>query len=902
MKTDRSSLEACIARVAAAGRIGRAGALDILQKVADRAEDTGDPAIKAAGKLAGRLRETAKADRLDALRNVVKRGQWQTRALNEAEGRIAPGVSANLNPFQTKFTLADGFRSVLHWMEGAKQRDNVQSLWHDLEGRLIAPLGNRLRALGLQKAAEADAYRYEVAEALWRKNGGAPDERVTISKNAQQIADAMAGPLDLIKQRQNAEGARIGDAIDYVTHTNWNPDQLRRAAGPGADIDAARAAWKAKDGPRIAEKTFADLVPRPGESVAEARDRFLTSVYDATRSGVHMRGPAMAGMASDGDGYIPPIYEGTHNIGRSVSQPRVVYWKSSADWADHMRDFGGGESMLANVQRTLSVGARRTALMHYLGTNPEANFETLIGRTRETIRNSDELPRFDRQIEGVRNTLGRLTGKFNMPIHDDAGMIFEPLMALEATTHLGGISLTHVAASPLTFGGELAHHGVNRLDGLAAIGKALLTTRGDEVGRQAALADSGAYARSYVMGVRRAMSFGEAWSRDGLPGWSSRAAASFTHWTGIEQILPRIQAGAIRGVLMDRLGQAIDGEFSALEEHQRAGLAGYGIGPDEWRLLGTSSAPSVVEGRRWVVPSDALASDKAAVEAVLRARGELGQDASPQTIDQAVQKFQWDLGDKLGMYLSDAADHAAVRAGAREQAIILGNARPGSIEYMVRRTLGQFKMWPLAAVTQRLGRDIADLLSKKDMAAKIFTGIVLGTIGGALRMSVNDVAMGRPQRDYSNPMTLLAAAAQGGGLGIYGDFLFGETSRLGAGLMSTVSGPLGADADRFISMLNRWKADLKTEPGKAMQHLWPDLAHFAVGYVPFANLVYLKGTLDYLLWYHLYEAASPGWWERTNRRLARWQGRVMTGYVPGGRIPYTPMGLGSPTMQVPARR
>ena len=55
--------------------------------------------------------------------------------------------------------------------------------------------------------------------------------------------------------------------------------------------------------------------------------------------------------------------------------------------------------------------------------------------------------------------------------------------------------------------------------------------------------------------------------------------------------------------------------------------------------------------------------------------------------------------------------------------------------------------------------------------------------------------------------------------------------------------------------------------------MWPDLAHFAVRHVPFANLVYLKGALDYMLWYHLYEAASPGWWERTNRRLLREQGR-----------------------------
>lgn len=178
--------------------------------------------------------------------------------------------------------------------------------------------------------------------------------------------------------------------------------------------------------------------------------------------------------------------------------------------------------------------------------------------------------------------------------------------------------------------------------------------------------------------------------------------------------------------------------------------------------------------------------------------------------------------------------------------------------------------------------------------------LALSTVGGALRMAVNDAAVGRPQRDYANPVTLLAALAQGGGLGIYGDFLFGETSRLGSGLIGTLAGPVGGDADRLIALYQRWKADLKDHPDKALQHMWPDLAHFFVGHVPFANLIYLKGTLDYLLWYHLYEAASPGWWERTNRRLAREQGRVMTGYVPGGKIPYTPLGLGSPSAAVPA--
>jgi hypothetical protein len=123
-------------------------------------------------------------------------------------------------------------------------------------------------------------------------------------------------------------------------------------------------------------------------------------------------------------------------------------------------------------------------------------------------------------------------------------------------------------------------------------------------------------------------------------------------------------------------------------------------------------------------------------------------------------------------------------------------------------------------------------------------------------------------------------------VGILGDFLFGEVmrNRFGAGLVGTLGGPAIADVDEFIHIYNGW---LHGKMG------WPDLAHFAVRHIPFANLVYLKGVLDYMLWYHLYEAASPGWWERTNRRMLHESGRAMSGYSPGQGIPWSPWGIGA---------
>lgn len=885
------STEACIARVAARGSITQAEASQILEDVAVRAEKMrtsgiDDPVVAAAGAAAMGIKAKARADFLDAVRNADARSRMIGRATSESGGAFAPeqNVATQYVPGMKRLGIADGLRSMMHWVPGAEAKDNAETMWTTLYRNSSAAMVNQLRSDGVLKAAIAmrgTPLEAEVAEQMWRNHGGEPDTRVTVSDPAQKIAAALSPPLEMLRRRQNAEGAKIGTAIDYVSHTNWDPRQLQLAAGHGASHDAAFAAWRAREEPRAAAATFDDVVPREGETPEEARTRFLRSWFDATSSGVHLRSSGMAGMAADADGYVPPAFEGTHNLARSVSQPRIWHWNNSGDWLDHMREFGGGDGLLSQVDRTIQAGARRTAIMHYFGTNPEGNLNLVIRKMREQFRTDTEgLRRFDNQVPNLQNTMGRLTGALNIPANADHAAAFETLMSIEATSHLGGVSLTHVSAAPATFGAEMKHHGVGRFQTIANLAHSLVIGRGDKA-EQDALADAGAYAHGWANALSRM-----AGPRGGgFPGFVSWMSGHFMRLTTLPAVLDKFQAKAVKGVLMDRLGRATSGPFGAIEEHQRAALASYGIGPDEWEVIRNASSPAMVGGRRWVTPHDGIAAEPAAVTALLLRRGEIKPDTPPSRVEAAVQKKQWQMADRLGMYLDDAADHGAVKPGVRERAMVLGNLRPGDKSYMLWRALAQFKMWPIAAANQILGREIAMSLSNKEMASNLGALVALATAGGALRMAVNDAATGNVQRDYRNPVTLLAALAQGGGLGIYGDFLFGQTSRLGSGGIATMVGPIGSDFDRLMKMWSDLRVELRDRPDRALSHMWPDLTRFAAGHVPFGNLIYLKGALDYLLWYHIYEAASPGWWERTNRRLARESGRTMVGYEPAGGVP-----------------
>jgi hypothetical protein len=67
---------------------------------------------------------------------------------------------------------------------------------------------------------------------------------------------------------------------------------------------------------RLDKKTFDDVIPKDGETDAQARERFLCNVYDGLATGIHINGQAEpTGTA--------PWFEGTSNIAQNFAIPRA---------------------------------------------------------------------------------------------------------------------------------------------------------------------------------------------------------------------------------------------------------------------------------------------------------------------------------------------------------------------------------------------------------------------------------------------------------------------------------------------------------------------------------------------------------------------------------------------------
>jgi hypothetical protein len=115
--------------------------------------------------------------------------------------------------------------------------------------------------------------------------------------------------------------------------------------------------------------------------------------------------------------------------------------------------------------------------------------------------------------------------------------------------------------------------------------------------------------------------------------------------------------------------------------------------------------------------------------------------------------------------------------------------------------------------------------------------------------------------DFENDSKLIMAAmAQGGGMGIYGDFLFGEFSRFGRSAVATAVGPTLGQLDDLGELWTRIRTG---------GDVGANAFRMVMNNTPFINLFYTRAALDYIILYELQEMINPGYLSRMEQRIMR---------------------------------
>ena len=169
------------------------------------------------------------------------------------------------------------------------------------------------------------------------------------------------------------------------------------------------------------------------------------------------------------------------------------------------------------------------------------------------------------------------------------------------------------------------------------------------------------------------------------------------------------------------------------------------------------------------------------------------------------------------------------------------------------------------------GRYFADLL-------------ISTTIMGALALQIKEMAKGRDPRSMDDPEFWGAAFMQGGGLGIYGDFLFSDLNRFDRGLAETIAGPVVGFANdlRKLTIGNVIEAAQGEDTKIASE-----MISFAQRYTPGASLWYMRLGLERMVFDQAKLWADPDAGKkirRMKRKYAREYGQDFW-WEPGKMLP-----------------
>lgn len=779
-------------------------------------------ALRAADELAKQAEHAAIIEKRNALLNVRARARLVAFVRDQFADRPDLGVES----FLVGTNLA---RQGSRLSVAAEQK----ALGDAYIGGMLADL-DRADLTAVLARGDSDQ---DIADAMWRIGKG--EDTKNLNPQVVEIAQIIQKYQEGARIDANRAGASIGKLPGYIARQSHDSEKI------GA---AGFERWAEEILPRLDQATFRE----GGDPMT-----FLKGVYDGLVSGDHLKSPA---------GQQPNGFRGPANLAKKLSQERVLHFKDGVAWHEYNQMFGTGNLREA-VLRGLDMSGQNTALMRRLGTNPEANLNMAMDAIKEDVRAGGDpaaLANFNTARRGaIANRFKEVSGQTRIPGNATQARVAANVRAWQSLSKLGGALLSSFTDLPVA-ASEMRYQGQSFLGSLAEMGAGLLKGRGSAEQRQI-LSAYGVYADSMRGEIMRRFS-----ADDSVGGKMSRGMSQFFRLNGLSWWTDANKASA--GLMMaHNLAQNKGRAWASLNADFKRALSLYDLDAGKWDLLREMEMHHA-DGRDYMTPDGITAISDERI-------GQYLADRNRPVSAGAIRETRQDLERSLRAYVNDRVTYAVLEPDARTRSIMNQGTQPGTIPGDLLRFVTQFKSFPAAYMQKTLGRELYGrgytptalgngFRGGRDLIQALRNGngerLALAQLSlwttafGYLSMASKDVAKGREPRPADDPKTWLAAMVQGGGLGIFGDYLFGEANRFGNTALESAAGPtLGTVAD----LANLWSRAKEGDDTAA------SALRLAQNNTPFLNLFYTRIALDHLFLYSVQEAMSPGSLRRTEERI-----------------------------------
>ena len=639
---------------------------------------------------------------------------------------------------------------------------------------------------------------------------------------AQKIAAVIHKYQATAIERANRAGAYIQARPGYIFRQGHDQARIRKAGFEN---------WKNY----VLDKLDIEATFRGADA-----DEFLKGAYLGLTTGMHKR------FKGDNESNFLHGFKGPANVAKKMSQERTLHFKDSDSFMAYNEQFGT-QDLREAIVGGLEHMARNTALMEGLGTNPVAMFDRMVTELKLKYRDQPEI--YDQlSKKNLMNQLKEIDGTTRIPANVSLARVGAITRSIQNMAKLGGAVVSSVTDIP-NQAAELRYQGVPLLKAYSDTFVNLFKGRGalerKEIARLLGVGFDG------LIGDVTAR-FG---SQDSVPGAMAKLQQRFfklnlmSWWNDTNRTSAAL-------IMSNNLANKVDLQHSQLGKAANV-MQQYDIGEVEWNLYRKHAVKEAADGNKYMVSEAIEDLDDATIKQYLKDKG----NAKPSARDISMARDE--LVSRLDTYFQDRADYAVPMPGAAERAIMSQGTEVGTVEGEVIRLIMQFKAFPITMIRRGLGREVYGAADGKPDMMGLVHLIAGTTLFGYASMVAKDVLKGKEPRTFTgdtekDAKLMFAAMSQGGGLGIYGDFLFGEYSRYGRSFLSTLAGPTLGQVDDLAEIFTRIRTG---------EDVGANVMRTITNNTPFINLFYTRQALDYLILYELQEMVNPGYLRRMESRI-----------------------------------
>lgn len=766
-----------------------------------------------------------------AMTDEVKRKQAVVRMKIAAHDRIENALNDAFDRLPDKPKPGDQLRAVSQLLAfDAKGKGLVSAeTWshaiaNEAFGRLL-PLWNSVH--GFAGLFENEKGVNDLVKELFGEDSG--------NAAAKAGATAWKQVTDELRDRANAAGMNVGKLDEWRYPQSWSQS---RVAGSDRDPSKALETWLAKMTPLLDRSKY--LNEDGSRMNDEGVQKVLTTAFDT--------------ITTDGQNKVEAgAMKGYGLTAKRQSAHRALLFKDSDSYLSAQGDFGDRNlwSTLTGHVRSVS---RDIALNETLGPDAQGAFNYFNDRTkldelRQAPSSKDSINKAHAFNESLLDVVAGKTQVVNQKVQDR----WQSWRNFQVASKLGKVVITALGDEA----GMSATAFANKIPWSETFAREFkYLSPGSGKDRDIA-AHAGLGLNGMIGGLNRFgtedLNLGAGTSLSGKAReFTAKLANGVMHASGAEAMWDA-RRRALGSVLMSYLGKTVQNvdHFADINQADHGILANKGVTENDWQVW------KAAEPEDWGMSHGVLTpkSIQAIPDERLSAFGnptDLKRHASTMLLGHVLEE--------TGMGVMDT--------GAREQTRMRFGTTAGTTQGELLRSALLFKGFSASMMMKHWAR-AADMPTTAGTWAYGARLVVAGTIMGALANQLRNVVGGKDPDNIVEPKFWGNAILRGGGLGFYGDFLYGEMTSHDTSLIPALMGPLATESEEAWNLTggNAFKAARgeRTDEGAK-------LVRFGKSEVPFLNMWYTQAAMDHILWNEMQEAASPGYLDRMQAKAQTQRG------------------------------